>query len=743
MKTLIILESPSKIKSFQKILGTKNYDIVATCGHIKNIADTGEDNMGIDINNNFTPDFTYISSKQNIINNIIKSAINKNIILANDNDREGELIGYHVSELLNIEYPKKIIFNSITKTEITNAIINPIDLNRNVVNSTITRHILDKLFGYKLCKVLFKYIKNNISTGRVQAPVLKFIIDREVEVNKYIPVLKYDINAKLILDNNTIINCILNKGFKTSKKVYKILNKIKDVNKFHIINIEKKICIEKPKLPFKTTTLQREGYNKLKISPKTTMSICQKLYESGHITYIRTNSTNISSDSHNDIKQFIIDNYTEDYYSCNNNKINDSSPHEAIRVTNVNTILPDNKIYKLIYDRTIASFMKPAIYDIIVVYIKCEPLDDNKYYFINTNKILKFDGFKKIYNYTLNNNDNLININNTTKIIGYNEIIGICNPKKPQSHYNNSTIIKQMEFTKLSTPSVYVSIIEKLKKNNYIIETDTDPIKLLTGEDFILKDNNINIISKDIIHNEKNVLIPTKLGFIVNDFIVKYFGIITDYKFTSHIELELEKIANNEVNYISVIQDFYNILEPKILQLLKENKSKIDHDSLIGICPDTNKNIYLTVTRYGYVVRRGEKTDKDNKYININNNLINSITLENAIFLLSLPIIIPDSDNTYLYYGKYGFYIKKNNGKTLSIKDIDINNIDYTKIKKIISVNNNNIYINKYNITIYKGKYGSYTKYNNININIPNKIDIETLNNKIIISLYKKKNKKK
>jgi DNA topoisomerase-1 len=719
MPILVIVESAGKIKKISQILGDK-YIVKASYGHIQ---DLDKKTLSIDIENNFKPLYIVPDDKLKIVKELKNIASKcEDIIIASDGDREGEAIAFSLANVLKLDCNKckRIIFNEITKTAITNAIQNPIKINMNMVHSQQTRRILDRIVGYKISPIIWNYIKDAKSAGRVQSVVVKIINDREDEINNQ----EYKSYFKTVgTFDNLSGKSILNYHIINDEECLKFLNLINKKTIVKIINIENKKSIRNPSPPFITSTLQQESHIKLHFNIKKTMDIAQKLYEGGYITYMRTDSPNISQDAINSIKEYIINNYGKEYsrplnYVSKNETSQDA--HECIRPTDIkldkliDQPIENIKLYNLIWNRTIASQMSSAELNIQTIYIDLINensiliFDDKQYNFISTFENIIFLGYLIIYN---NNIDDKIDIDiNTVLKINKITINEEFNKLVHGGRFCEASLVKYLEHNGIGRPSTYVSIISKIIERNYVkikdIEGLNKEVKQYELKNFKIKEN----LNKIIIGKENNKIVITDMGKTVNEFLLKYFETIMNINFTASFEEMLDKIAIGKANYITILQNYYDIFNP-IINKLKINIPN-NKCNLLGL--NTNGDeIFIYPNKYIKIFENNNW-----KYCNINKN---NISLEEAIELLKYPKIIGNYDNNDIIINKGtdNFYIKYKN------KNISINNSNIT-MEECIDLLTNTIYpkiIGKYNnidIIINKSKYGLYIKYNNSNISINN-----------------------
>lgn len=729
---LVIVESPAKCKKIQEYLG-KNYIVKSSFGHF---CDLEKKKLGIDVNNKYNVKYNILDDKKNVINDL-KKTFKKcdELYLAADNDREGEAIAWHLNEVLNKgkNNSKRILFNEITKKALLESVKNTTKININKFYAQQTRRIIDRLVGFLITPCLWKNIQSNykkgesLSAGRVQSVVNKLIIERENEITNFQKKEYYNLDGNLSYKKNNI-------KIKYTSKIndINILYKIFELTKksqFIITNIQNKQKIEKAKPPFITSTLQQESFNKLNMSSKKTMLIAQKLYENGLITYMRTDSINISEDALKEIKQNIINNFGEKYYKKNTFKTktkNAQEAHECCRVTNINLKELDIKfnndekrLYDLIWKKTISSQMSDMVKDILEIKINLD-----KYQFIANEEKIIFDGFMKVYNISDKkdtNNLSKLKINTILDFIDFNAIMKFT---KPESRFNDSSLIKKLEDLGIGRPSTYSNMVNSILDKKYAVIKDNDGIDI-TIKKFILKKNSDLIENEEIIKygNDKNKINPTEVGFIINDYIDKYFNQIINYNFTANMEKELDLIETGNIQSFDIIDKLYKLLQSNINNLPKSN---INNKNIIelGINPNNNKNIQLYLGKYGLVLKE-ISTDKNikDRFISVKDFKIKDITLQKAIQLLKYPYkigMLNDID-IILDNGIYGIYIKYNN-KNYSIPNLDENNININYIIDTINNQSNNNFglIKKINdkISIYSGQYGYYIKYNKKNYSI-------------------------
>ena len=753
MNKLVIVESPGKIKKITEYLGP-NYLVKASFGHC---LDLDKKTLSIDIDNNFAPNYVISEDKIKVVNELKNLAKNMEVILASDEDREGEAIAYSLKNILNLRNPKRIVFHEITKKAIKEAVENPREIDMDMVYAQQARRLLDRLVGYKISPLLWKHLNVSgvQSAGRVQSVVLKIINLKEEEINNSINTAYFKTTIILLYKKNKI-NGTLTKT--NSDNIYKFdslenaeifLKKINSDTIFKIIYIDNKKSFKKPPPPFITSSLQQEASTKLHFGVQKTMQIAQKLYEEGLITYMRTDSTCLSNDAITNCKNYIISNFGELYSKPNPyniNKSNAQEAHEAIRPTNIDTVISNNlntdciKLYNLILKRTIASQMAPAEFDIQI--IKVDTINNNisilielESLWIATFEILIFEGFLKIYNDsdTCENSKKLDLIKDQTLVLDSIKITE--EYTKLPLRYNEANLVKYLEKHSIGRPSTYASIINKVLERKYVEIKDIEGIKKNSQQLELNKKYKITCTTKEnIIGKETKKIIPTKLGQDVNNFMTTNFSSIIEIEFTSEFEKYLDMIAEGKAKWYNILDKFYKIFNPIIIELtsslINVNKSS---DTLIMRHPETNIEIYAGCGKYGDYIKFLDENNKW-KYISTPNK---NITKEEILELIKYPKYIGkyNKKSVYLHSGKYGYYIKYNN-KNIAFNQDDYNKITIEYCKKLLDIptldtqNTNKFIIENTIINVKIGQYGPYLQLVNNknkilkNISIPKHINL-------------------
>jgi len=769
-ENLVIVESPAKAKTIQKFLG-KNFAVSSSYGHIR---DLSPKELSVDIENNFEPKYEIPKEKQNVVSELKKLAkLHKTVWLATDEDREGEAIAWHLSETLNLDEQKikRIAFHEITKNAIEEAIKNPRKINYNLVNAQQARRILDRLVGYELSPLLWKKVKPALSAGRVQSVALRLIVEREEEIEKFESEAYYKVNAIFEVKDSKgkfhALEATLSENLKSEKEVKDFFAYLLSAE-FKISSIEKKETTKNPPPPFTTSTLQQEASRKLGFSVSKTMRIAQKLYEEGHITYMRTDSVHLSNLAINTAKKVIKELFGENYSTPRQyqTKIKAAQEaHEAIRPTYINKReiegnASEKKLYDLIWKRTMASQMKSAKFEKTVITIVHYNLPDvySKYKWQAEGEILLFDGFLKLYKEITDEEDTEKDLKLLPKDINENTNVKFRKSTAIQKftrhlpRYTEASLVKKLEELGIGRPSTYAPTISTIQERDYVrkktIEGKDRNIKIISLENSKITEN----IKKEKTGYEKNKLCPTDIGRVVNSFLIKYFPDIVDYNFTAKVEKQFDIIAEGKLNWRKMIADFYKDFHKKIEKTSETAKKEIAGKKL-GVDPKTKKTVWAKVGKYGSYIQLGENNDPEKpKFVPIPpNKSISEITLDYALKLLNLDKVIGKIDNKEVKrgIGKYGPYIHWN-GKFYSIpKDIDFTDLTLEIAKKIIAEKQKKDkekivkqFDEDKDMQILKGRWGNYIKYKGKNYVIPKGLKNKDLTYKDCLKIVKESKKK-
>ncbi len=744
-KNLVIVESPGKIDKIKKALGD-NYEVKASIGHIRDLDESG---LSIDIENGFKPQYVIPAEKKKVVADLKKAAKAASTIwLASDADREGEAISWHLFESLGLskENTKRIVFQEITKTAILNAIENPREIDMNLVNAQQARRVLDRLVGFELSPILWRKIQPKLSAGRVQSVALRLIVDREREILAFNHEAYYKVEAVFHPEGtpeNTLVKATLDRRFPDMDSAKVFLEKCIGAE-FSISNIEKKEGNRYPAPPFTTSTLQQEAARKLRMSVSQTMSVAQRLYENGHITYMRTDSTNLSALALGTAKQFICDNFGEEYSKPRNKwgkTKGAQEAHEAIRPTFIsNTTIEgtpqEKKLYELIWKRTVASQMTDA--RVLRTDIKVASDRSEEKFNVQATQVL-FDGFLKLYIESTDEpqqDDEAVilpemHIGDRMTEHG---ITAECKYTSAPARYTDASLIKKLEELEIGRPSTYAPTITTLTKaRGYVVKGDKEGEKH-TVTNLALKNGKIKASAKtETVGAEKNRLLPQDIGMIVTDFLVKNFGSILDYGFTANVEKDFDQIAEGELVWNDVINEFYGPFHTKVTETLS-NREYSNISRNLGVDPKDGQPLVARFGQYGPYVQKGEGESK--QYASLApGQLIESITLEEAVKLFELPRTVGQYNGIDIICtkGRFGPYMKYGDKNISLPRGTDPLKVDLETCSKLIedSINKKTGGIiaefKNSDIQIIDGSYGPYIKHAGNNYKIPKGTDAATL----------------
>ena len=744
-KNLVIVESPGKIKKLQEALGT-DYVVKASIGHIRDLDENG---LSIDIKDGFKPNYVIPAEKKKVVADLKKEAQKASMVwLASDADREGEAISWHLFETLGLksENTKRIVCLEITKPAILAAIQNPREIDMNLVNAQQARRVLDRLVGFELSPVLWRKVQPKLSAGRVQSVALRLIVDKEREILNFKNEAYYKVDALFHPEGTpekTLVKATLDKRFATLEEAKAFLEKCIGAD-FSICSIDKKEGVRTPAAPFTTSTLQQEAARKLRFSVSQTMSVAQKLYEQGLITYMRTDSTNLSALAIGSAKQFITDNFGEEYSKVRQYKTKAKGAqeaHEAIRPTYIGNptiqgTAQEQKLYELIWKRTVASQMADA--KVLKTDIKVACSNAEEKFNVQASQVL-FDGFLKLYIESTDDpqqddEEVLLPELHVGDMMFENGITAECKFTSAPSRYTDASLIKKLEELEIGRPSTYAPTITTLtKERGYVVKGDK------TGEkhsvtNLTLKNGVIKSSAKtETVGAERGRLLPQEIGIIVTDYLVKNFPQILDYKFTATVEEDFDKIAEGELVWNSVLQEFYTPFRQTVEDAMSSKEYGNAASREIGTAPD-GQLLVAGFGRYGAYVQKG---DGDNKqYASLApGQLIESITLEEALKLFELPRTVGQYEGIDIICtkGRYGPYLKYGDKNVALPRGTDPLKVDLDTCIKLVSDSLNNTkggIIAEYkdsDIQLIDGAYGPYIKHAGANYKLPKGTDPATL----------------
>ncbi|MBE6217527.1 MAG: type I DNA topoisomerase [Bacteroidales bacterium] len=741
-KNLVIVESPGKIKKIQDALGNENFTVKASMGHIRDLDESG---LSIDVKNGFKPEYVIPADKKKVVSELKKAAKEATAVwLASDADREGEAISWHLFETLGLkkENTKRIVFQEITDTAIQNAIKNPREIDMNLVNAQQARRVLDRLVGFELSPVLWRKIQPKLSAGRVQSVALRLIVDREREILSFNHEAYYKVEAVFHPEGtpeNTLVKATLDTRFPDMESAQAFLEKCIGAN-FSICDINEKEGNRFPAAPFTTSTLQQEAARKLRMSVSQTMSIAQRLYESGYITYMRTDSTNLSALALGTAKKFICDNFGEEYSKPRQYKTKSKGAqeaHEAIRPTFIgNTSIEgtpqEKKLYELIWKRTVASQMADA--RVLRTDIKVASDRSSERFNVQATQVL-FDGFLKLYIESTDDpqqDDDAVILPemHIGDVMTQEEIKAECKFTAAPSRYTDASLIKKLEELEIGRPSTYSPTITTLTKaRGYVVKGDK-PGEKHTVTNLTLKNGKIKSSTKsETVGAEKGRLLPQDIGMIVTDFLVKNFESILDYGFTANVEKDFDQIAEGELAWNKVISDFYGSFHTKVEETLS-NREYSNVSREIGVDPKDGQPLVARFGQYGPYVQKGEGDNK--QYASLApGQLIESITLEEALRLFELPRMVGQHNGIDIICtkGRFGPYIKYGDKNISLPRGTDPLKVDLDTCIGLIEDSLNKktggiiAEFKDSDIQVIDGNYGPYIKHAGSNYKIPKGTD--------------------
>ena len=746
-ENLVIVESPAKAKTIEKFLG-KDFRVVSSFGHIR---DLSKKNLGIDIENDFAPKYEIPKEKSKVVSELRKAASDsKNIWIASDEDREGEAIAWHLLSVLGLDLvaTKRIVFHEITREAISSAIQNPRQVDMNLVNSQQARRILDRIVGFEISPVLWKKVQPSLSAGRVQSVAVRLLVEREREIIAFKPESSFRVSAVFNINTgngeNAILRAEASKRFPEENEAVKFLE-LCSSSGFTIGNITVKPGTRSPAPPFTTSTLQQEAYRKLGFSVAQTMAVAQKLYEAGKITYMRTDSTNLSKLALAKSREIIVSEFGEKYSRTRQFRTRSKGAqeaHEAIRPAypdqpTTSGTQNEKKLYELIWKRTIASQMADAEIERTTISID---MDNSPVTFQATGEVIKFDGFLKVYTESTDqeNGDEERYVIPPVKIgipLIYNNITATQKYTTPPPRYTEASLVKKLEELGIGRPSTYAPTISTIQNRGYVSREDRAGEK---RQITILTLNNGKISSTEkaeVAGKEKSKLFPQDIGMIVNDFLIENFASIIDYHFTAEIEEQFDEIALGKLKWTSMIRKFYSPFHLTVTNTL-EKKERKTGTRLLGYHPDTGEPVTVRMGRFGPVAQIGESGNGEKpRFASLNKNqLIETITLEEALNLFRLPRSLGDHEGEEIVVGtgKYGPYIRYKNSFYSLKKDVDDPySIDISRAVEIIHEKNENdrkkVIKDFGDIKVLNGRYGPYLVKDKQNYRLPRGTDAEKL----------------
>jgi DNA topoisomerase-1 len=756
-KNLVIVESPAKAKTIEKFLG-KDFQVESSFGHI---ADLPSKELGIDVEGDFMPKYIVSDDKKPVVKKLRALAKKADMIwLASDEDREGEAIAWHLKEQLNLTdaNTKRIVFHEITKNAILKAVENPRDIDYNMVNAQQARRVLDRLVGYELSPVLWRKVKGGLSAGRVQSVAVRLIVERERSIQEFKAATHYKLVAEFSNIEGKTFKAIIPKNFDSKKAAEDFLKSCSTAD-FSIADLQKKPAKKSPAAPFTTSTLQQEASRKLGYPVGKTMQVAQRLYEAGLITYMRTDSLNLSVDARNAAEEEITNYYGAEYSKQRVFKTKSKGAqeaHEAIRPTNmkmhsINSEYDQDRLYDLIWKRTLASQMSDA--QLERTNVKIENSENEKIFTAN-GEMIKFDGFLKVY---LEGNDNedddedqagmLPNLKEGENL-KYNFMNATQRFTSPPYRFTEAALVKRLEELGIGRPSTYAPTISTVQRRGYVekgmnegVERNYEQLVLAGGE---IK--NLSLSEKT--GSDKNKLIPTDIGNIVNDFLVANFSNILDFGFTAKVESSFDDISEGDENWIEMIKGFYTSFHETV-EDVKENAERESGERILGKHPESGKTVLVRLGKFGPIAQIGAPEDEEKQFASLNKEQnLGSITMEEALDLFLLPKSLGtyEDEEVIVSNGRFGPYIRFGTMFVSLDKGENPMEVDLPRAEElIIAKQKADAPIAEYeNLPVQKGvgRFGPFIKWNSIFINVNKKYDFDNLSQDDIVELIEVKKQK-
>ena len=756
-KNLVIVESPAKAKTIENFLGS-DYKVVSSNGHI---ADLPSNELGIDLENNFNPKYKVTSDKKDLVKKLKKELKGiETVWLASDEDREGEAIAWHLAENLNLDESntKRIVFREITENAVKNAIENPRKINKSLVDAQQARRVIDRLVGYKISPILWRKVKGGLSAGRVQSVVLRLISEREKEISNFDPIPSYKTSGEFINSENKKFKAKYSNSTNDDDNFTDFLNSFKD-SVFTVSSVKKNPLTKKPAPPFTTSTMQQEAARKLGFNVSRTMQTAQKLYEAGHITYMRTDSVSLSNTALESIEKAISkkfgSNYSQSRVFSNKNK-NAQQAHEAVRPTsflkNIENLDADQtNLYDLIWRRTVASQMSDAKVDKTTVKINSSKHDG---VFQSDGEVVKFDGFLKLYIESKDNQNSDDNENNVLpnfiegEKIAKEQILVTQFFSKPPYRYSEASLVKKLEELGIGRPSTYAPTITTVMNRKYVFKgvNNSQTREIIQ---YVIDSDVTKKVNSEKYGSNKGKLVPSEVGLLVNQFLTNNFKNIIDYNFTASVENEFDLIASGSKDWKTIIKKFYDPFS-LVIDDVQKNAKRETGERILGTDPKTGRQLSVKLGKYGPIAQIG-KVDEDEKPIFASllpDQQISKISEAEALKLFDLPVYVGDfeEEKVEANIGRYGPYIRFQkifisipegyNPFTITIeKSIELIKEKREAERPILVYKDNDV-------TKGKGRFGPYLKWNGTFINVNKKYDFDNLTENDCIELIEEKIKK-
>lgn len=730
-KNLVIVESPAKAKTIEKYLG-KDYLVKSSFGHIRDLPKKG---MSIDIEHRFAPTYEIPADKKKVVSELKKAATGKTVWLASDEDREGEAIAWHLTQALKLDpkTTKRIVFHEITKSAIENAIKSPRTVDINLVDAQQARRILDRLVGYELSPILWKKVQTGLSAGRVQSVAVRLIVEREREITAHDAQSSYKVTAEFLSDKDSIPAELADK-LNDKEAAKKFLEDCKKAT-FSVKSVNQKPGSRNPSAPFTTSTLQQEASRKIGNSVRQTMRLAQTLYENGHITYMRTDSTNLSGLAIGTFGNYIKKTYGNEYHQVRQYKTKSAGAqeaHEAIRPTDVTklsagTSPQEQRLYKLIWQRAVASQMAPAQTERTEANIA---ISTRKELFIAKGEVLKFDGFLKVYDNSLK--DTILPPLKEGQTLTANEILATQTFTKPSARYSEAALVKKLEELGIGRPSTYAPTISTIQDRGYVekgdVESEEREISVLKLQKGTVSDEKVT----QVVGRDQNKLLPTSTAEVTTDFLLKYFADILDYDFTAESEIKFDQVEDGKQEWQGVIEDFYKLFHPMIGKAEGASREEASQARELGKDPKSGKPVIARYGKYGPMLQIGEAGDEEKpKFAPLpEGKKLETVTLEEALKMFELPRTVgttKDGEEILSNIGRFGPYIQV--GKLfVSIKPLSPFEVTEAKARELYEAKlageaKKNIKEFDSGIKVLNGMYGPYITDGKKNAKIPKDVE--------------------
>lgn len=751
-KNLVIVESPAKAKTIEKFLG-KDYKVMSSYGHIRDLK-TKE--FSIDIEHDYAPQYVIPADKKKLVSELKSEAKSaEQVWLASDEDREGEAISWHLYEVLGLkpENTKRIVFHEITKNAILHAIETPRDININLVNAQQARRVLDRIVGFELSPILWRKVKPALSAGRVQSVAVRLIVEREREINEFVSEAAFRVIANFILpDGTTVLKAELNRRLKDKKEVEAFLESCKNAS-FTIDDITTKPVKKSPAPPFTTSTLQQEAARKLGYSVSQTMMIAQRLYESGLITYMRTDSVNLSDLALGTAKEAIFETYGEKYYKFRQYHTKSKGAqeaHEAIRPTYISNVeagssSQEKKLYELIRKRTIACQMADAELERTTISVGISGQTER---FVAVGEVISFEGFLQVY---MESNDDdtekeqengLLPPVKLHETLSLKDIVATERFTQRPPRYTEASLVRRLEELGIGRPSTYAPTIQTIQNREYVVKGDKEGVERAYTVVSLSKGKIEEAEKTETVGADRNKLMPTDIGTVVNDFLMEYFPDVLDYNFTASVEKEFDSVAEGELVWTKAIDKFYKIFHPIVEATAAVKTEHKVGERELGIDPKSGNPVFVKIGRYGPVVQIGAAHADDKEAPKpqfaslMKGQSIDTITLEEALKLFDLPRTVGEYEGKVMVaaVGRFGPFIR-HDGKFVSIPK-DLNPLTITAEKAIALIEGKRVkdeqrFIKKFEedpeMEILKGRFGPYISYQKANYRIPKTVTDPTI----------------